>query len=74
MDDLKGETSLIEQRMVKGFYLALDREVHAFAGNFWRTTHGMFVPKDHILVHEPKVEFEGVWLNAPGETRHLPLG
>jgi hypothetical protein len=74
MDDLKGETSLIVQRMVKGFYLGLDKEVHAFAGGFWRTTLGMFVPKEHVLVHDPKVEFEGVWLNAPGEARHLPLG
>ncbi len=74
MDDLKGETSLIVQRMVKGFYLGLDREVHAFSGSFWRTTRGMFVPKEHVLVHDPKVEFEGVWLDAPGKTRHLPLG
>jgi hypothetical protein len=74
MDDLKGETSLITQRMVKGFYLGLDKEIHAFSGTFWRTTRGMFVPKEHVLVHDPKVEFEGVWLNAPGETRHLPLG
>jgi hypothetical protein len=74
MDDLKGETSLIVQRMVKGFYLGLDKEVHPFGGTFWRTTRGMFVPKEHVLVHDPKVEFEGVWLNAPGETRHLPLG
>jgi L,D-transpeptidase catalytic domain len=74
MDDLKGETSLITLRMVKGFYLSLDKEIHAFSGTFWRTTRGMFVPKEHILVHDPKVEFEGVWFNAPGETRHLPLG
>jgi hypothetical protein len=74
MDDLKGETPLIAQRMVKGFYLGLDTEIHAFAGGFWRTTRGLFVSKDHVLVHDPKVEFEGVWLNAPGETRHLPLG
>jgi hypothetical protein len=74
MADLKGESALIVQRMVRGFYLGLDKEVHAFAGSFWRTTLGMFVPKEHVLVHDPKVEFEGVWLNAPGEARHLPLG
>ncbi len=74
MDDLKGETSLIVERMVKGFYLGLDEETHAFSGGLWRTTRGMFVPKEFILVHDPKVEFQGVWLNAPGETRHLPLG
>ncbi len=74
MDDLKGETSLIEKRMVKGFYLALDTKVHAFAGSFWRTTRGMFVQKDAILVHDPKVEFEGVWIGRGDEKRHLPLG
>jgi len=73
MQDLKGD-ELIAMRMVKGFYLALDKEVHSYSGVFWRTTDGMYVPKDFILVHEPKVEFEGVWLGAPGETRHLPLG
>jgi hypothetical protein len=74
MDDLKGETSLIEQRMVKGFYLAIDQDVHTQSGRFWRSTRGMIVPKEFLLVHEPKVEFQGVWLDAPGETRHLPLG
>ena len=74
MDDLKGETGLIALRMVRGFYLALDTQVHTHhAGTFWRTTEGMFVPRDFILVHQPKVELEGVWLNAPGEARHLPL-
>jgi hypothetical protein len=73
MDDLKGESALIDERMVKGFYLALDEEVHSHAGHFWRSQRGMFVPKEFILVHEPKVEFEGVWLDTPGATRHLPL-
>ena len=35
------------------------------AGRFWRTTHGNFVPKELILVHDPKAEFHGVWLAAP---------
>jgi hypothetical protein len=74
MDDLKGESSLILERMVKGFYLGLDTQVHTFGGTFWRTTYGAFVAKEHVLVHEPKVEFKGVWLDAQGETRHLPLG
>jgi hypothetical protein len=75
MDDLKSGTALIEHRMVKGFYLGLDKEVSLPpTGRFWRTTHGNFVPKEFVLVHEPKVEFRGVWLDAPGETRHLPLG
>ncbi len=74
MDDLKGETSLINKRMVKGFYLSLDGEVSSHAGHFWRSARGLFVPKEFLLVHEPKVDVKGVWLDAPGETRHLPLG
>src|SRR5690606_9978713 len=31
-------------------------------------------PADHILVHKPVTEFEGVRIGAEGETRHLPLG
>jgi hypothetical protein len=73
MDDLKGESQLIEQRMVRGFYLGLDKEVSAFSGRMWRTTRGMYVPRDHVLVHKPKTEFEGVWMSSPSETRKLPL-
>jgi hypothetical protein len=50
--------------MVRGFYLALDKKVSAFAGRFWRTTRGNFVPMEHILVHRPKTEFQGVWNKA----------
>ncbi len=72
------ETSLIKKtEWIEEVYLALGAKVHAFAGTFWRTTRGMFVPKDHVLVHDPKVEFEGVWLGKPdenGASKHLPLG
>ncbi len=74
LDDLKGESALVEQRMVRGFYLALDEEVRAFAGKFWRTTRGDFVPIDHILRHKSKTEFEGVWVGHDDETRKIPLG
>jgi hypothetical protein len=73
-DELKGEVGLIEQRMVRGFYLGLDEKVSAFAGKFWRTTRGAYAPADHILVHKSVTEFEGVRLDAAGETRKLPLG
>jgi hypothetical protein len=59
--------------MVRGFYLALDTQVKAFSGKFWRTTRGMFAPADHILVHKPTTEFEGVRLADPNETRKLPI-
>jgi hypothetical protein len=73
LDDLKGESALVVQRMVRGFYLALDEQVHAFAGKFWRTVHGDFVPAEHVLVHRSTTEFDGVWFRKEGEERKLPL-
>lgn len=70
--DLKGESTLVAERMLRGFYLALDRKVEAHSGVFWRTTMGLLAPKDHILVHQSKTEFEGVVLGK-GEPKKLPL-
>jgi hypothetical protein len=74
LDDLKAESGLVEGRMVRGFYLALDEQVRAFAGKFWRTTRGDYVPFDHVLVHQSKTEFEGVWVGHDDEPRKVPLG
>src|SRR5262249_48614029 len=35
---------------------------------------GFWVPADHVLVHKPATEFEGVKMWSPDEKRHLPLG
>lgn len=72
-EDLKGESQLVVEHMLRGFYLALDTKVSGYSGTFWRTTSGLFAPKDHLLVHQPKTEFEGVHLGAPGDNRKLPL-
>ncbi|CAN5725593.1 hypothetical protein BH09MYX1_BH09MYX1_44870 [soil metagenome] len=73
-NDIKGETGLITLRMIKGFYLALDREAHGGAGKLWKTTSGDFAPAEHIIVHKSVTEFEGIDFQKPGETRKLPLG
>jgi hypothetical protein len=65
---------LVVVRMVRGFYLALDKELSTQSGKFWRNTAGFLAPADHILVHKPKTEFEGVKIGSEGESRHLPLG
>lgn len=79
-DDLKGESDLVALRMLKGFYLSLDRKVDARSGLFWHTVSGFMAPKDHLIVHDPKTEFEGVVLEgatgigaAGAEKRKLPL-
>ena len=75
VDDLKTneQGGLVVVRMVRGFYLGVDKELHTPSGRFWRTTAGFLAPSDHILVHKPTTEFEGVKIGAPGEKRHLPL-
>ena len=72
-DDLKGESDLVAVHMLKGFYLSIDRKVDARSGLFWHTASGFFAPKDHLIIHEPKTEFEGIDLSSPDEKRKLPL-
>ncbi|MBS2014876.1 MAG: L,D-transpeptidase [Deltaproteobacteria bacterium] len=72
-DDLKGDSELVAMRMLKGFYLSLDKKIVGKSGLFWHTVSGHLAPRDHVLLHEPKTEFEGVKLDAQGETRKLPL-
>ncbi|HEY8079667.1 MAG TPA: hypothetical protein VIF62_36300, partial [Labilithrix sp.] len=76
-DDLKGESGLVVQRMLRGFYLSVDSGVEGTQGRFWRTTQSFYAPKDHVILHEMKTEFEGVELASEAEngreTRKLPL-
>lgn len=72
-DDLKGESDLIVTRMLRGFYLSLDKPMDVWSGSFWRTADGFVVPKDHIKVHDTKTEFEGVELQKPGQTIRIPF-
>lgn len=76
IDDIRTneQGGLVVVRMVRGFYLALDKAVSTPSGKFWRNTAGFLAPADHILVHKSKTEFEGVKIGAEGENRHLPLG
>ncbi len=69
-DDLKGDSELVAQRMLKGFYLSLDKKIDGRSGVFWHTVSGLLAPKDHLIVHDPKTEFDGVTLD---ETHKLPL-
>jgi hypothetical protein len=86
LDVLHDAEGPVGERMVRGFYVALDAPVHKFSGKFWRTTHGMLVPADFLLVHKASTEFEGVSLGDPDgggsplpgaapldETKRLPL-
>jgi L,D-transpeptidase catalytic domain len=76
IDDIRTneQGGLVVVRMVRGFYLSLDKDLSTPSGKFWRNTAGFLAPADHILVHKATTEFEGVKIGAEGEKRHLPLG
>ncbi len=65
LDELKEDGGPISRRMVKGFYLALDKEVDTGpykSLKWWRTTGGLITPFDRIFVARPLTDFHGVWL------------
>lgn len=65
----------IVRRMVKGFYLSLDREVDAGGARWWKTIAGLSAPADRILVAKPMTEYHGVWLgqdDATFATKNVP--
>jgi len=65
LDELKEEGGPIARRMVKGFYLALDKELDpggARSGRWWRTTSGLIAPYERIFVTHALTDFHGVWL------------
>jgi hypothetical protein len=67
LDELKEEGGgPIERRMVKGFYLALDKEVDTGPNKslkWWKTVGGLITPYDRIFVAKPMTDFHGVWLD-----------
>jgi hypothetical protein len=65
LDDLREDpTGPVAKRMVKGFYLALDKEVDSGrrSAKWWRTTSRLLAPFDRIYVPKPPTDFHGVWL------------
>jgi hypothetical protein len=72
LDDLHTAEGPVFERMVKGFYLALDKQISIYAGRFWHTTSGLYAPGDHILVHKSTTEYEGVHVSDPDEKRKNP--
>jgi hypothetical protein len=61
LDELKGEGP-IARRMVKGFYLSLDRRFTSNGASWWKTNDGLVAPADSVWVAKPRSEFKGVWL------------
>ncbi len=69
LDDLRGEGPIV-RRMVKGFYVALDKDLEdEHKVKWWKTTASFIAPFDRMYIAKPLTDFHGVWLNtdnAPG--------
>jgi lipoprotein-anchoring transpeptidase ErfK/SrfK len=61
LDDLHGRGVLV-RRMMRGFYLALDRDFKAAHARWWRTTAGFAVPFERVGLQGPASDFHGSWI------------
>ena len=66
LDELRGEGSM-SRRMVKGFYVAIDKELNE-KGRWWKTTMGLLAPYERIYINDKWSRFHGMWLNADDAT------
>lgn len=64
LGELKGRGVLV-RRMVRGFFLALDRDFKAAGARWWRTTYGFAVPFERVALQPKLSDFHGVWSLLP---------
>ncbi len=85
LDELREDGGPVARRMVKGFYLSLDRMFSSNNSSWWRTNDGLVAPADRVYVAKPRSEFKGLWLEVASssdvvadggvkKTWHLPIG
>jgi hypothetical protein len=74
LNDLQKVDGPVAERMVRGFYLSIDKKVTFTSGHFWRTPAGLYAPVEFVIPHESKTEFEGVHVGDADEKRKLPIG
>ena len=68
LEDLQETGGPVSRRMVKGFFLSLDREVDGSGAKWWKTVSGLSAPFDRIVVTKPVSDFHGVWLGKDDAT------
>jgi hypothetical protein len=73
LDELKGEGP-VARRMVKGFFVALDKEMNERGSRWWRTTKGLIAPYDRIYLHNSASKFHGVWLDDAKDPAAAAVG
>lgn len=73
LDELHGRGVLV-RRMVRGFYLALDKEFKAANAKWWRTTGGLAVPFERIMLQQPRTDFHGTWIDRTAAGGEIDAG
>jgi lipoprotein-anchoring transpeptidase ErfK/SrfK len=63
LDELKGDGP-VARRMVRGFYLSLDREFKSGNARWWKTVAGLATPFERVALYKPATSFHGIWLRA----------
>jgi hypothetical protein len=66
LDDLRGD-GVVSRRMVKGFFLGLDKSFSSGGARWWRTTETLVAPAERIAVWKMPTEFHGIWLDERGD-------
>ncbi len=62
LDELKGEGPMA-RRMVKGFFVAIDKELTEKGSKWLRTTNSLMAPFERIFLHNSASKFRGIWLD-----------
>ena len=62
LDDLKGDGP-VSRRMVKGFFLALDKDFGAGGSRWWKTQAGLLAPFERVMVYKQASDFHGIWMD-----------
>lgn len=62
LDELKGEGP-VARRMVKGFFVGLDKTETNNGAKYWRTTANLYAPYERIYQHNAASKYHGVWLD-----------
>lgn len=64
LDDLKAEGGIVGRRMMRGFYLSIEKQYEVNGTKWWRTNDGLYAPTDRIWPAKQASEFHGVWLGS----------
>jgi len=64
LKSLRGRGVLV-RKLARGFYLALDRDFRSANAHWWRTTFGLAVPFEPIMVQRDVTKYVGSSFDAP---------